>query len=154
MPDKMILGIDPGTHTGWCLMKNGKVYESGTMDFSKKPSESNGMLFLKFRNWLGRILDLPGIQMVCYENTFSKSKAATEILANLRGRIMEECATRQINFTGPSPSTVKKWATGKGNADKGQMMARSEAFLGREPIDDNESDAVLIAAYAWEEFGE
>lgn len=148
----MILAIDPGTKTGWALMKNGKVYESGTQNFSKKDGESNGMLFIKFRNWLGSILDL-NVKLVVYEQTFSKSRAASELLSNLRGRIEEECDARKINYTTVYATSLKKWATGSGKADKGQMMARAVAVLGRKPIDDNESDAALIGAYAVEEYG-
>jgi len=153
MPDEMILGIDPATHTGWCLMKNGRVYESGMQDFSKRKGESNGATYLRFRKWLKSILSNYPIKIVIYEYTFSRSQAASEILTNLRGRIQEECADLSVEFASVPATTLKKWATGKGNADKDQMMARAVAYLGRPPIDDNEADACLIAAYGVEEYG-
>jgi len=42
---------------------------------------------------------------------------------------------------------LKKWATGKGNAGKGEMLAYAKKVLGRNPIDDNEADAVALAEY-------
>lgn len=153
MPDRMVFALDTATHTGWALFRNGKLYESGTMDFSKRRGESNGAMFLRFRAWLNSMLDLPGIEIVVYEQAHHRGGAATEVCVNLTGRVQECCAERGIECATVHTATLKKWATGSGRADKGQMMARSVAYLGREPIDDNESDAVLIAAYAWEEYG-
>lgn len=51
----MILALDCATKTGWCLLKDGKVYESGVQDFSKTRGESNGAMFLKFQEWLKRL---------------------------------------------------------------------------------------------------
>lgn len=149
----IILGIDPGSHTGWCLMKNGKVYESGVQDFSKRKGESNGATYLRFRSWLNSLLSSYPIKIVVYEYTFSRSQAASEILTNLRGRIQEECSALSVEFAAVPATTLKKWATGKGNADKDQMMARAVAYLGRPPIDDNEADAVMVSAWGCEEYG-
>ncbi|MEN6621442.1 MAG: hypothetical protein ABFD50_07845, partial [Smithella sp.] len=62
----MLLAIDTGTKTGWAIIKDGRVYESGVQDFSKKRGESNGAMFLRFRGWLGHITDLD-IDLVIYE---------------------------------------------------------------------------------------
>lgn len=153
MPEQMILGLDVATKTGWCLMRGGKVYESGVQDFSKRRGESNGAMYLRFRTWFKSLLLNHQIKIVIYEYTFSKSQAASEILTNLRGRIQEECAALSVEFAAVPATTLKKWATGKGNADKDQMMARAVAYLGRPPIDDNEADAVMVSAWGHEEYG-
>ena len=48
--------------------------------------------------------------------------------------------------------TIKRFATGKGNADKAAMIA---AVRGRgfEPADDNEADAIAILLWALETHG-
>lgn len=148
----MILAIDAATKSGWALIKDGKVFESGVQDFSKKRGESNGAMFLRFRNWLSRMLELD-IAIVVYEQSHHRGGAATEICVNLTGRIQEGCAERGIEFATVHTGTLKKWACGSGKADKGQMMARAVALLGRPPIDDNEADAALMGAWAWEEYG-
>lgn len=49
-----------------------------------------------------------------------------------------------------SPSELKKFATGKGNADKAKMIAAAkERWPGRE-YTDNEADAAWVAAYGAE----
>ena len=147
-----ILSLDTATKTGWCIVKDGRILESGVMDFSKRRGESNGAMFLRFRSWLGSLLArMPAI--VCYEQAHHRGGAATEIGVNLTGRVQEECAAMGIEYATVHTATLKKWACGHGKADKGMMMARAAAFLGRPPQDDNEADAVLIGMRAWEEYG-
>lgn len=121
------------------------------MDFSKKRGESNGMLFFRFRNWLGAILET-GFDLVIYEQAHHRGGAATEIGVNLTGRIQECCAERDIEFTSVHSGTLKKQILGHGNAGKSEMMAFTKIQLGRDPIDDNEADAVGIAIYGWREY--
>ena len=149
----MILAIDTGLKTGWCIVRNGRIYESGVQDFSKRRGESNGAMFLRFRSWLAEILLKEPIGFVAYEQSHHRGGAATEIGVNLTGRIQEACAERGIEYSTVHTATLKKWACGYGKADKGQMMARAVTYLGRNPIDDNEADAVLISAWAWENYG-
>ncbi|HHT9147295.1 MAG TPA: crossover junction endodeoxyribonuclease RuvC [Candidatus Wunengus sp. YC61] len=149
-----LLAIDTGTKTGFCMMRDGFIYESGTMDFSKKRGESNGMMFFRFRNWLSTILDAwCGVDMVVYEQAHHRGGAATEIGVNLTGRIQECCAERGIEFASIHSGTLKKAITGHGNADKQEMIAFARLRLGREPLDDNEADAVALAAFGWGEYG-
>lgn len=148
----MILALDCATKTGFALIKDGKIYESGVMDFSKKRGESNGMMFLRFRQWLSRMMDLP-IKVVVFEQAHHRGGAATEICVNLTGRVQEICAERGVEFAAVHSGTLKKWATGHGKADKRDMIGKAMLLLGRNPIDDNESDAALMAAWAWEEYG-
>jgi len=147
----MILALDCATKTGWCLWDKGGVVESGTEDFSKQRGESNGMMFLRFRIWLTKML-LRDINLVIYEQAHHRGGAATEICVNLTGRVQEMCEELRIEYTTIHTATLKKWATGCGNADKGEMMVRAGIELGRRPVDDNEADAVLMAKWASEKY--
>jgi len=149
----IILGLDTGTKTGWCLLKDGKIVESGVQDFSKLRGESNGALFLKFRTWLNHILQEQRVKFVAYEMAHHRGGAATEICVNLTGRVEEVCHELGIEFTGVPSMTLKKWATGKGNADKSRMIEVAKSALDREPIDDNEADSVLLAMYGYANYG-
>ncbi len=148
----MILALDTGTRTGWCLWDKGKVIESGTEDFSKQRGESNGMMFLRFRYWLGYMLTAYNISLVIYEMAHHRGGAATEIGVNLTGRVQECCSEHNIEYTTVHSNTLKKWATGAGNADKGEMMVAATRILGRKPIDDHEADACLMAKWASEKY--
>jgi Holliday junction resolvasome RuvABC endonuclease subunit len=48
--------------------------------------------------------------------------------------------------------TIKRFATGKGNADKSEVIAALRA-RGFEPADDNEADAIAILLWALETNG-
>lgn len=148
----MILALDAATKTGWCLWQKGKVVESGVQDFSKRRGESNGMMFLRFRRWLSQMLLDNHVTLAIFEQAHHRGGAATEICINMIGRIQEICEELQIEYASLHSATLKKWATGRGNADKAEMVARAKEILGRKPLDDNEADAVLLASYASENY--
>lgn len=149
----IILALDCATKTGWSLYIDGKLTESGVQDFKKKRGETNGMLFLKFRKWLQDMYNMYVPDLIVYEQATHRGGAATEICANLTGRVQEIAASWDLNCSQVRPTELKKFATGKGNAGKAEMIYAAGKILGREPIDDNEADAVLIGQWAIEEFG-
>lgn len=150
----MILGIDAATKTGWCLVDEGKVIESGVKDFKKQKGESNGLMFLKFRGWLQNLLsEHKDIDLVAYEAAHHRGGYATEVCVNLVGRVQEVCAEREIEYVPVHTGTLKKFATGDGTADKAMMILQATEVLGREPQDDNEADATLLALLAYKRYG-
>ena len=148
-----ILALDCATKTGWCLLKDGKVVESGVEDFSRRRGESNGAMFLRFRHWLSQLVDRDDVHLVAYEQSHHRGGAATEIGVNLTGRVQEVCAQSQVEYVAVHTATIKKYATGKGNADKTVMIAKAAEVLGRQPLDDNEADAVMLGLYAFQVYG-
>ncbi len=150
----MILALDCATKTGWALWSKGKVIESGVVDFSKRRGESNGSMFLRFRQWLNQMLVASDIHFMVYELAHQRGGAATEISANLTGRVQEICAENGIDYASVHSATLKKFATGSGRADKAEMIKVAQKYLNRQPQDDNEADAVMLAVYASKEYGE
>lgn len=148
-----ILALDCATKTGYCLLNNGRIVESGVQDFAKKRGESNGMMFLRFRAWLNGIMFNFRPEVVFYEQSHHRGGSATEIGVNLTGRVQEICADFKTEYAAVHTATLKKWACGHGKADKDMMKARAASYLGRAAIDDNEADACLLAVYADEEMG-
>jgi crossover junction endodeoxyribonuclease RuvC len=66
--------------------------------------------------------------------------------AGLWHLVMVAIDARGIGWTEIAPATLKKYATGRGNADKGQVLA---AAIKRLPVDvdnDNAADAAWLAA--------
>lgn len=59
---------------------------------------------------------------------------------------------RGIPYQGVPVGTIKRHATGKGNADKVAMVAAARA-RGFSPADDNEADAIAILNWAIETNG-
>ena len=151
-----ILGIDPGLKCGWSIIdaETNLVTDSGVEDFSKKRGESNGLVFLRFRKWLERMVDFAGprLQLIVYEQAHHRGGYATELGVGLMTRIQEVAAVHKIHYASVHTATLKKWATGHGHADKELMMKESVRYLGREPVSDDEADSVLIAFWGMEEY--
>ena len=59
---------------------------------------------------------------------------------------------RGIPYEGVPVGTIKRHATGKGNANKAAMIAAAKA-RGFSPADDNEADAIAILHWAIETQG-
>lgn len=145
-----ILALDCATKTGWALLCNGHI-ESGVQDFAKRRGESNGMMFLRFRGWLERTFSR--LNVVAYEQAHHRGGPATEICTNLTGRAQEFAAFIGAEATPQSTTEIKKFATGKGNAGKSEVMAYFERETGRKPIDDNEADAYALLRFVMNELG-
>lgn len=156
----VVLGLDTATKTGWAFYdsKSGKVIESGVQDFSKKRGESNGLLFMRFRKWLQDLVKLAPVRvgLVAYERAHHRGGAATELCVNLTGRVQEICAGLEIECAAVPTMTLKKWATGKGNAGKSEMIEaalkvrHSSKVAGY--LTDDEADAIHVARWAAEEY--
>lgn len=149
-----ILGLDTGTKTGWAILQigGGFIVESGVQDFTKKRGESNGLMFLRFRVWLKDLIENCYPSLVAYEQAHFRGGAATEIGVGLQTRVQEICAERKIEAAPVHSGTLKKFTAGHGKASKATMMEIARDRLGREPIDDNESDAVAACFWAKAEF--
>jgi hypothetical protein len=59
---------------------------------------------------------------------------------------------RGVPYEGIPVGTIKKHATGRGNADKQAMITAARA-KGFSPVDDNEADAIAILLWAIETRG-
>ena len=150
-----ILGLDMATKTGYALYdtKLGGITESGVQDFAKKRGESNGIMFLRFRKWLNELVDLCGtVDLIVYEQAHFRGGAATEICVGLQTRAQEIAAQVGIESAPVKTNTLKKFATGNGRAGKDEMVEAAKPFLGRDPVDDNEADAVHVAMWGAKEF--
>lgn len=153
----MIVALDCATKTGWAIAKNdGTIVESGVQDFKKKRGESNGIMFLNFRKWLWDLVQTaktlkekePETDLIAYEQAHFRGGAATEVCVGLQTRCQEVAAMYVIESVPVATNSLKLFATGHGKADKAVMIVKAKEVLGRDPIDDNEADAVHIARWA------
>lgn len=148
-----ILTLDCGTKTGWASMVNGRV-ESGVQDFSLKRGESKGIRFLRFNTWLNYMLELVKPYVVVYEMAHLRGGSATEVLVGMTTRIEEFCESKNIEYSSIHSKSLKKFATGKGNASKEDMMRAATLKTGRVIDSDDEADALLMLEWARKEFTE
>ena len=151
-----LLALDLATRTGWALRENGRL-ESGVETFDVKRGESAGMRYVKFNRWLEGLITpescsfLARVGLVVYEQPFvMRSGPAAEIALGFATRVQEFCARYGLEHTTVNGMTLKKWTTGKGNADKPAML-EAVARRWRRVDDHNEADAVALLHYALEE---
>ena len=144
-----IIALDSGTKTGWAT--NEPEIISGVQDFSLRRGESPGMRFLMFQNWLRRMAETIKPDMIVYERAHHQGGAATEVCVGLTAMIQAICAEAKIEHVAIHTATLKKHATGKGNAGKEAMMeaATEKGWLYE---DDNEADALWLLDYAIENY--
>lgn len=142
-----ILALDMATKTGWAMSS-----ASGVEDFKKKPGDSRGMIFIRFEAWLNEIITLKKPELIVYERPHARGRAANEVLNGMLAFLVKVCAVHDIQYSDCPSTTLKMFATGKGNASKDAMMTAYKARWGKEPIDDNHADASWLLAWAQEQF--
>jgi Holliday junction resolvasome RuvABC endonuclease subunit len=89
----------------------------------------------------------PLTRVVFEEVRAHKGTAAAHTYGAFLGQLTAWCELHQVPYQGVPVATIKKHATGKGNAGKEEMIAAARA-RGYSPIDDNEADALAILHWA------
>ncbi len=146
-----ILALDLGTHTGWALHHRDGSITSGTGHFQPQRFEGGGMRYLRFRRWLNELLAAAGhINAVYFEEVRRHAGVdAAHAYGGFMGQLTAWCELNQIPYQGVPVGTIKKHATGKGNAGKDEMIAAA-VTRGHAPEDDNEADALALLHWAIE----
>ena len=140
-----VLALDLGTTTGWALRGQDGSITSGTMTFRPSRFEGGGMRYLRFRGWLTEMACLAtGLSRVAFEEVRRHvSTDSSHAYGGFLATLTAWCEERGIAYEGVPVGTIKRYATGKGNADKAAMIAAMRA-RGFAPADDNEADAIAI----------
>lgn len=133
-----ILALDVATKTGWCTKT-----AHGTWDFSLKRDESAGMRLVRFKAKLREMCALEEIKLVTFELSQGFHQNAVIVQSELHGVLKLFCEENKIDYRSFAPSEIKKFATGKGNANKEKMIeaALKYGYFGN---DDNTADAMHI----------
>ncbi|GHT96699.1 hypothetical protein FACS1894122_15200 [Alphaproteobacteria bacterium] len=137
-----ILALDLGTKCGFAIWKDGSII-SGTKKLQHN-KKAFGLRFLDFRRWLIRMIEEHNICMLFFERVHGhKGTDAAHCFGGFMYTLAAVCEELAVKCTGIPVGTIKKFATGKGNATKKEMVAfaKSQGFT---PVDDNESDALAI----------
>lgn len=133
-----ILSLDIATKTGWKTET-----ASGVWNLKPNRGESEGMRVVRFKSKVREIIELEGIELVSYERPAGMHKASIMVASEMVGVLKDLCIEKGIELACYSASEIKKFATGKGNANKEQMVLFAQK-LGFNPSDDNEADAIHL----------
>lgn len=139
-----VLSLDIATHCGYY-----STHAAGTWNFSQKTGRSAIEQHLVFYETLTAFIQKHSIKLIVAEDVNVKGQfIAMRKLSEFRGILFLICA--QLGLPEPkfiNVSTVKKWATGDGKADKKKMIEFCKKRWNIDPIDDNMADAVHIFKY-------
>jgi Holliday junction resolvasome RuvABC endonuclease subunit len=148
----VVLALDLGTTTGWaCQAADGTIVH-GWSSFKPGRYEGGGMRYLRFKKWLVEIYGSvgPEISAIYFEEV--RRHASTDsahVYGGLLATLTSWSEQNNIPYQGVPVGTIKKHATGRGNADKAAMVA-SMQLLGHPVTDDNEADALALLHWALE----
>ena len=140
-----VLALDLGTSTGWALRKPDGHITSGTAHFRSSRFDGGGMRFLRFGGWLRELESLSGpIGSIWYEEVRRHAGTdAAHVYGGMLATLTSWSELQEIPYAGVPVGTIKKHATGKGNANKAAMVEAAQ-MRGFKPNDDNEADALAI----------
>ena len=154
-----MLALDLGTTTGWALLTPEGRVVSGAQSFKPGRFEGGGMRYLRFRSWLAKLLSASvsapseTFGPVYFEEVRRHAGVdAAHAYGGFLATLTAWCEHRGIPYSGVPVGTIKRHATGKGNADKEAMIAAARA-RGFSPADDNDADAIAILFWALETKG-
>ena len=145
----VVLAIDLGTTTGWALRPLDGPIAHGFVGLRPQRFEGGGMRYLRFKRWLTEIKALAtDIHAVYFEEVRRHAGVdAAHVYGGLMATLTTWCEHHNIAYQGVPVGTIKKHATGKGNAGKSDVMAAMRQ-LGHPVTDDNEADALALLHWA------
>lgn len=162
-----VLALDLATRTGWALRDRHGVITSGAVDLGKGKSEAERFLCLD--GWLrrriasGALISDHGFStrptesqgMICWELPNQRGGAPTRILMGLRAIVIVAAERAKLLQAEVDIATLKRHATGKGNAPKALMVLAARKRWDRPDLEDeDEADALCVLSWALDEFEE
>lgn len=143
-----VVGFDPASHFGFYNPKDyGVKYFPNTDKAPKKMGADYGK-YKNLREWLVDYLTANKIKAVASEDVIFGHFVDFRALCMIRGIMFEVCETLNIPIVTFKPSDIKKYGSGKGNADKKQMIecAEKRYHIETDNLDDL-ADAIHIYMY-------
>ena len=145
----VVLAIDLGTTTGWAMRTMEGQLTHGFTSFRPSRYEGGGMRYLRFKRWLSEIRHLASdIHSVYFEEVRRHAGVdAAHVYGGLLATLTSWCEHHNIPYQGVPVGTIKRHATGKGNASKTEVIDAMRS-LGHQVTDDNEADALALLHWA------
>ena len=145
----VMLSLDLGSKTGWAVRLSDRTVTSGIAEFKNDRWQGGGMRFLRFKQWLTEIKQMAGgLDVVFFEEVRRHAGVdAAHAYGGFLAHVTAWCEHHEIPYEAVPVGTIKRHATGKGNANKDAVIA-AVRNLGFDPADDNEADALAILDWA------
>lgn len=151
-----ILALDLGSNMGFASGLNEKITKHGVHDFSKrvdndsKATAFSNESFASFFNWLHPLVKHVDTVVCEKPNVYGTGKFssfhAMRVLFGMYGIVQAVCGGWEKALIPVSATTIKKFWTDDGRADKNKMILHA-ANRGFSLKDHNECDAIAIYTY-------
>ena len=144
-----LLALDLGSTLGWAVRLADGTITSGTAAFRPGRFEGGGMGWLRFRRWLDSMASSAGpLGSIVFEEVRRHAgTTAAHVYGGFLAHLTAWCEGSGVPYQGVPVGTIKRFATGKGNAPKDVVIAAMRA-RGFAPADDNEADALALLLWA------
>lgn len=165
----IIIGIDPSlTGTGIARVDTDDRLVASTLTITTKGSatatyqqRTRRLSTLACRDIGDIALGLPYVDeeiadlVIIEAPAYSKSNAGTSMLNGLWWMILNRLDVLGIPYAVAQPTTLKKYATGKGNASKDAvLLAVARRYPHIDVTDNNQADALVLAAMGADHHGQ
>ncbi len=153
----VILSVDLGTTMGFAIL-DGETVECGEITLKKASDKHDGQRYIAFQGQVQAWFKAHDITHVYYEQVISHGRFNSTRTAHVFGGFLAvlqmECLRRSIQPVAVGVGTLKKSATGKGNAKKPQMVAAARSYgFELKDKEDNAADAICLLAHAVRSLG-
>lgn len=152
-PPVYIIALDLSlTATGYASYLDGKVATGRRTGGTLRGAERLSVLTRRIMDLIccPPCAALPALILI--EDGVVRSSAA-KALGELHGCVKRDLFDEKLTPTLIAPASVKKYATGKGNAGKPEMLACAMKRLGYEGYDEDEVDALWMLAMGMDHLG-
>lgn len=143
-PTINIAAFDQATMCGVAYQNVGKTYFPELWDLKIRSKESQGMKWIRFEARLKKFLEKHETKVLAYELPSGRNINPIIHSSKLIGVIEKVCVEMEVEYIELSSSEIKKFATGKGNAGKPEMIKYAKELWDYQGDDDNEADAIHI----------
>ena len=130
-----VVGLDLSTNATGIAEVDGRTWTYG-------PDGRGDRRLLGIRGAVGRAIG-QGVDLVVIEDAVVRSPAAVE-LGMVHGVVRSSLLAVGVRYILITPATLKKYATGKGNATKPDMRMALYQRMGIDLRDDNQVDATWL----------
>ena len=144
VPIMNICAFDQATKCGVAFQTTSDNYSYDVWNLKIKSSESKGMKWIRFESRVKKFLDKHSIEILAYELPSGRNINPIIHSSKLICVLEKVCVEMDVEYIEFSASEIKKFATGKGNANKEMMVDYANALWGYCGVDDNEADAIHI----------
>lgn len=133
-----VIGIDPS------LTATGVAYGNGSLDTIKTRAKDKDRRLCVIFDGIEFAVSRTETHAIAVIEDLPKHAMAAGITGMVQGVTRLVLNEANVPYVTIPPATLKKFATGKGNADKALMRAKWLEYTGQDNADDNQVDAAFL----------